>query len=100
MSLSNAGDANPQVAEFFGTPITVSEGWHTFGIKASGSEITFSVDSTSLQVKDSTFSSGRAALHYRTSWLDGDNSSHDHGGKFDNLRVEPAPPPIVCWALY
>jgi len=71
----------------------VSEGWHTLGIKASGSNLTFTVDETTVNVVDSTYTQGKAALMYRTSPTGTANSTYDHGAKFDNLRSDPAPTP-------
>ena len=67
MSLTNAGTTSPQVLEFLGSGITVTEGWHTLGIRASGSELRFTVDDTNVDVTDSEYTAGRGALFYRTS---------------------------------
>ena len=93
------------VAELLGSGVAVSEGWHTLGIKASGAKLTFTVDASTVEVTDSTYTSGKAALMYRTSSSGTSNSTYDLGGKFDNLRVDPAPPPPVLgvdsqWSLY
>jgi hypothetical protein len=94
LSLVNAADADPDVAEFLATPIDVSQGWHTFGIRCTGSSITFSVDDTSVNVTDPSYSAGRACVMYRTSSAAG-NATYDHGGYFDQIRSEPAPPPTA-----
>lgn len=105
LSLTNAGTASPQVVEFYGTPIPVTEGWHTFGIKASGPEITFMVDDTERKVTDFSYSTGKAAILYRTNSSVVNTATYDHGGKFDNLRCAPAPPPPITdvtiqWYLF
>lgn len=104
-SFPNVGTTTVPVAEFLGSGVAVSEGWHTLGIKASGANLTFTVDSSTDEVTDSTYSSGKAALMYRTSSSGTSNLTYDHGAKFDNLRVDPAPPPPVLsvdsqWSLY
>jgi hypothetical protein len=110
-SLTNAGTTSPQVLEFLGSGITVTEGWHTLGIRASGSDLKFTVDETNVDVTDSDYSSGKAALFYRTSPTGTYNATYDHAGRFDNLRVDPAPTPTPIptptplavdssWSLY
>jgi|GEM_PF-635279 len=93
LSLTNAGDATVPVVEFLGSPIAVSEGWHTLGIKASGTDITFTVDSTTVEVSDDAIPEGKAALFYRTSSSGTANETYDHGAKFDYIRSNPAPTP-------
>ncbi len=102
LSLTNAGTASPQVADFLASPVPVSEGWHTLGIKASGSSLTFTVDSTEISVTDTAYQRGKAGVLYRTSDPGASNSTYDHGGKFDNFRLTPSPPTHVrtSWELY
>ena len=110
-SLTNAGTTSPQVLEFLGSAITVTEGWHTLGIRASGSDLRFTVDDTNVDVTDSDYTSGKAGLFYRTSSTGTGNLTYDHAGKFDNLRSDPAPTPTPVptptplavdssWSLY
>jgi hypothetical protein len=105
LSITNASGASPQVAEFLGTGIAVSEGWHTLGIRASGADITFTVDSTTVDVTDYTYVAGKAAVIYRTYSGTVNTSTYDHGGRFDYIRSDPAPTPIPLsvgspWGLY
>jgi len=105
LSLTNAGNANPQVAEFLGAGWPAAEGWHTWSIRASGSTITFTSDSNTLEVEDFTYFAGRAAVMYRTNSGAVGTQTYDHGGKFDQIRSEPAPPPAPLeaggqWILY
>jgi len=92
-SLTNVSGTTVPVVEFLGSPISVTEGWHTWGIKASGEELTFTVDDTVVIVNDATYSAGKAGLLYRTYTATVNTATYDHGGKFDNLRVQPAPTP-------
>jgi hypothetical protein len=103
LSLTNADNADPQVAEFLGSGWSVTEGWHTFGIRASLSEITFSVDeNTPLVVNDSTYPAGKVAVMYRTNSSTVGTQTYDHGGRFDQIRSEPAPPleALGIWQMY
>ena len=93
------------MAEFLGSGIAVSEGWHTLGIRASGADITFTVDSTTVDVVDYTYNAGKAAVMYRTYPSGINNSTYDVGGKFDYIRSDPAPTPVPLsagspWGLY
>jgi hypothetical protein len=92
-SLTNAGTTSPQVAQFLGTAVTVAEGWHTLGIRASGSNLKFIVDDDTLDVTDSTYTVGKAGLLYRTYSTVVNTVTYDHGGRFDNIRSDPAPTP-------
>jgi hypothetical protein len=92
-SLINAATATVPVVEFLGSPIAVTQGWHTLGIRCTGSSITFKVDDTSVNVTDSTYTAGRVTLLYRTYSTAANVQAYDHGGYFDNIRSQPAPPP-------
>ena len=101
LSLINKGSTVVPVVDFLGSAVPVSQGWHTLGIRCSGSSITFTVDESTVEVTDSTFSAGRAAVMYRTNSATVNVQAYDHGGYFDNIRSEPAPPASAhSWELY
>lgn len=104
LSLINKDNATVPVLEFLGSPVAVSEGWHTLGIRCSGQSLTFTVDATSFEVNDWLWSTGPACLFYRTNSTIVNTQTYDHGGYFDQLRSDPAPvpPPAAAhsWQLY
>jgi len=102
LSLINKGNAAVPVLDFLGSAILVSQGWHTLGIRCTGSSITFTVDESTVEVTDTTYLAGKAGVIYRTSSGSGiNNSTYDHGSYFDYIRCEPAPPASAhSWELY
>jgi hypothetical protein len=106
VSLTNVGSEVPPVAEFLGTGWAVTgDAWHTLSIQCKGTEITFAVDGSEETVVDFAYSAGKVAMMYRTSPTGTGDSTYDHGGKFDQIRSEPTPPPPPLaadnsWQMY